>query len=816
MDFGIFVPDAGQEDDTPPAEVSIEDSLSDAMSDVGDTSATDSAAPDLFIPSDATCADFCQTYLQVCSDSQATGVIPAYGSLDVCLSVCEGAAWIPGTLEDSYKNTIGCRIRSLTSDEPSIACAAGAPDGGDTCGTACQNYCDLSAQLCPLEYESVPACKGQCASMNDDGIVGVALGDTVQCRLQVLVELAITEGALPENYCPNAGIATAGPCALQPDCAGYCSEVQEACPAGGDNQQYTSVEACTAYCNQIAGLPSGTFSTDPENTVGCRMTAASMAKAAPALYCNQAGPSGDGHCGDWCTNYCELAQSTCTGDNQLFGSVEECLASCPTVGSNGNFGDLDGNSIQCRYTLLYNVAMGAIEPVSGCAHAAVTSLDTCYNPPEPPTCDEYCTNVLNACGGVGIPSSQYPNKAACMAYCENESLMDVGNGDDKEGNTRGCRNHHASLASTAEGDEANKAYLCEIAGPSGGDVCGTLKENYCDLAMTQCINANAIYSSMEHCLEISNALDVLGLAPIETEDNLKCRFKVLADGYMSEEKGQGCLEGSVYSKQCSGPINCFQYCIMVEAGCGGEDKEHPFGDGGNCEAYCQANEDKLGVPFEDNVPTFGCRYAQAKIAVKNDDGANCEAAGPSGGGLCGSACDAYCDLAPVICQNEALLYPDKITCLQQCASLPQVADENTLYGNNVQCRLNSLLSVYKGADSPLACIEASFEGFEKCLEGVEPPPKTYNNDVQPILANHCAPCHGVGSPEPGSCNGKACFVTHYSDLLEPSYYCPGKTKGECMIDRITDGSMPLIGTGPNDVEVNLLQEWVQDGMLEQQ
>ena len=37
-----------------------------------------------------------------------------------------------------------------------------------------------------------------------------------------------------------------------------------------------------------------------------------------------------------------------------------------------------------------------------------------------------------------------------------------------------------------------------------------------------------------------------------------------------------------------------------------------------------------------------------------------------------------------------------------------------------------------------------------------------------------------------------------------------------MIDRIADGSMPLIGTGPNDVEVNLLQEWVQDGMLEQQ
>ena len=37
-----------------------------------------------------------------------------------------------------------------------------------------------------------------------------------------------------------------------------------------------------------------------------------------------------------------------------------------------------------------------------------------------------------------------------------------------------------------------------------------------------------------------------------------------------------------------------------------------------------------------------------------------------------------------------------------------------------------------------------------------------------------------------------------------------------MVTRIEDGSMPLIGSGPNDVELKLLQQWVQDGMLEQQ
>ena len=811
VDFGVYIPDASNIPDTPET-----DSDSEIIENDTDLGPNDNLEPDIFVPSDASCLSFCQTYMQVCSDSSSTGVLAAYGSLEHCMGICEAAKWPQGTLEDTYKNSIGCRINSLTSDTASVACAAGAPDGGDTCGTACQNYCDLSVQLCPGEYETVPACKGQCASMNDDGIVGVALGDTVQCRLQVLLDLATTEGAIPEDYCPNAGVETAGPCALEPDCNTYCAEVIDACPVGSEFEQYSSVESCTFFCNQKANFPKGSFSTDPENTVGCRMIAASMAKASPALYCDQAGPSGNGECGDWCSNYCGLAMETCTAENQLFGSVDECLASCPTVGSNGNFGDIDGNSIQCRYTLLYKASMGEIDTASGCADAAVISLDTCFNPPEPPTCEEYCTDVMSACGSAGTETSQYWDQASCLTYCENETVLPVGNGGDTSGNTRGCRAHHASLALNPDGDPANKGYLCDIAGPSGGDVCGALKENYCNLAMTQCINANALYSSMEHCMDISNALSVLGLAPVETNDNLECRFDFLAEGFVSEEKGKNCSEGSVYSKECSGPINCFQYCIMVEAGCGGDDKDHPFGDGANCENYCLANEDKLGLPFDESVATIGCRYSQAKIAVKNDDGANCDAAGPSGGGLCGSACEAYCDLAPVLCQNEMVLYPDKATCMSQCETLPQVADEDSLYGNSVQCRLNALLSVYKGDNPPLACIEASFEGFEKCLEGVQPPAKTYNEDIQPILVDHCTPCHGVGAPAPGSCNGKACFNTHYGDLLEPSYYCPGKTKGECIVMRIEDGSMPLVGNGPNDAELKLLQQWVQDGMLEQQ
>jgi hypothetical protein len=817
IDFGIYTPDMGVESDGPSQDSPVgEGVLSDGVIPADGGSPNDTMA-DLLNPTDPSCAAFCTLYLQTCSNAQESGITPAYTNQEQCLSVCQGALWAEGTLEDTYVNTVGCRIHALQNDTLEGACGAGAPDGGNICGTACKNYCELSVQLCVGEYDTIAVCKGQCASMDDDGIVGVALGDTVQCRLQVLLDLATTEGASPDDYCPSAGVTTAGACALVPDCVSYCGEVGASCPAGSEYEQYTGPDTCTFFCEQQAKFDMGSFSTDPQNTVGCRMIAASKAQAAPALFCDMAGPSGGGECGDWCVNYCALAMETCTSENQLFVSVDECLASCPTVGSNGDFGDTKGNTIQCRYTLLYKALTGEIDKTQGCADAAVISLNTCFNPPEPPSCDEYCTNIMSACGAVGSSTSQYVNQESCLAYCDNETVMPIGFGGDKEGNTRGCRDHHAKMALGAGGqDPAAKLEFCTIAGPSGGEVCGTLAENYCQVAMAQCINAKSLYPSLEECLDIANVLYIIGTAPVETDDNLSCRFNLLAAGLASEEKGANCLEGSVYSKECLGPIDCFQYCLMVEAGCGGEDKKHPFGDGNNCEAYCTGNSDKLGLPFDEAVGTIGCRYSQAKIAVKNDDGANCEAAGPTGGGLCGSACDAYCDLAPVLCQNEMVLTPDKATCLEQCSTLPEVADEDTLYGNSVQCRLNALLTIYQGSGAPEACLEGSFVGYEKCLEGVTAPADTYVDDIQPILANHCAPCHGVGAPEPGSCNGNACFVTAYEDLKKPSYYCPGKTKGECMVVRMDDGSMPFVGTGPNDAELKTIQNWVLNGMLEQQ
>jgi hypothetical protein len=61
---------------------------------------------------------------------------------------------------------------------------------------------------------------------------------------------------------------------------------------------------------------------------------------------------------------------------------------------------------------------------------------------------------------------------------------------------------------------------------------------------------------------------------------------------------------------------------------------------------------------------------------------------------------------------------------------------------------------------------------------------TYEEDILPIFAIRCIGCHtGNG------CSGGGCW-DNYDDLMLDSYYCVGKTKGECTSVRIHNGSMP--------------------------
>jgi hypothetical protein len=86
---------------------------------------------------------------------------------------------------------------------------------------------------------------------------------------------------------------------------------------------------------------------------------------------------------------------------------------------------------------------------------------------------------------------------------------------------------------------------------------------------------------------------------------------------------------------------------------------------------------------------------------------------------------------------------------------------------------------------------------------------SFEGDVKPILLKHCAgqACHVEGI-------GAGLFVvSKYDDMLKPAMACPGKSKGECSLIRIKEGSMPKDCVGcvkPN--EVATIQAWVEGGL----
>ena len=85
---------------------------------------------------------------------------------------------------------------------------------------------------------------------------------------------------------------------------------------------------------------------------------------------------------------------------------------------------------------------------------------------------------------------------------------------------------------------------------------------------------------------------------------------------------------------------------------------------------------------------------------------------------------------------------------------------------------------------------------------------TYWGEVRAIFMERCDDCHTVND------NGELNFLD-YADILEPSYFCRGMSKGECALSRIIDGSMPSdCPFCVPDEEIETLEAWIQAGLPE--
>jgi hypothetical protein len=99
-----------------------------------------------------------------------------------------------------------------------------------------------------------------------------------------------------------------------------------------------------------------------------------------------------------------------------------------------------------------------------------------------------------------------------------------------------------------------------------------------------------------------------------------------------------------------------------------------------------------------------------------------------------------------------------------------------------------------------------------CEEGQCVPdlPTTYTLKVQPILIEHCSPCHT--EQKLGGHNLASSYPDATKDATHPD--CVGKNMGECSVIRILGMDMPKDAPGSVPLEdLKILQEWIADGML---
>ncbi len=132
---------------------------------------------------------------------------------------------------------------------------------------------------------------------------------------------------------------------------------------------------------------------------------------------------------------------------------------------------------------------------------------------------------------------------------------------------------------------------------------------------------------------------------------------------------------------------CVAYCDALGEGCAGADAQYP--SEATCLASCALFP--AGDAADPTGNTLACRASYAALAVSGggDPAIDaCAAAGPSGGGVCGTLCEGYCVLAMGACKDPPL-YVDEAECLAACEGFPSRPSYDPFVGegDSYACRL---------------------------------------------------------------------------------------------------------------------------------
>jgi hypothetical protein len=168
------------------------------------------------------------------------------------------------------------------------------------------------------------------------------------------------------------------------DCMAYCTASLANCATM--EPQYSDMASCLGTC---AAFTPGTTGDISGNTLACRIYHTNAAASMPGMeHCLHGGPAGYATCGtSQCEAFCQIAQHSCTGANQVWASTAACMTDCammagstpdmPAGAPDYSTAQTGGDSFACRMYHLTVASSSSTLAGMHCPHIALVS-STCH------------------------------------------------------------------------------------------------------------------------------------------------------------------------------------------------------------------------------------------------------------------------------------------------------------------------------------------------------------------------------------------------------------------------------------------------------
>ncbi len=305
-----------------------------------------------------------------------------------------------------------------------------------------------------------------------------------------------------------------------------------------------------------------------------------------------------------CELYCDNVQTNCnSGNNRIYQDRTTCLSTCerfPSVGTATSA----GNSVECR--TFHAGAPASANPDAACINATPNGGGVCGT-----RCEGYCDQVMTNCTGA---NAQFPDRNACLATCAAFPVVD--SATVTAGNSVECRTYHGSFPSRTDA-----TVHCAHAGTSGGGLCGTRCDAYCDQATANC--GTQLYADRTSCMLACPTFSATTAPENATTGNsLQCRT-YHASFPSRTDSTVHCPHAGIAGGDACGTY-CEVYCDFLDDNCTGANAQ--YASRAACETAC-AGIPTTGTSSATLGDSIQCRSYHASFPSAADPATHCPHAG---------------------------------------------------------------------------------------------------------------------------------------------------------------------------------------------